>query len=405
MTALAGLAAVVGPGLLAGLSDDDPAGITTYSVLGTDYGYTFLWVLAVSTIALVLFQDLGARIGVVTGQGLAGLIRQRYGARAGVLAITALFVANVGTTTAEFAGIAAGGEIFGVPRYISVPVAAALVSVLVLRGGFRRVERVLLALSAVFIAYVGAGVLAGPDWGAALHGLVVPTLPTSSDAILICTATLGTTLAPWGLAFIQSYSVDKKLTPHHLGLLRIDVITGAVLTGVIGFFVVISCAATLHAQGISITDASDAAVALEPLAGRVATELFAFGLIGAALLAASILPLSTAYSISDIAGRPAALDDSFREAPLFYASFGAVTVIGAGLVLIPGISLVPILVGTQVINAVLLLPLLAYMSGIARDRKLMGEYAAGRAVSSTYLVVIGLITVCILALGVLSLPR
>jgi Mn2+/Fe2+ NRAMP family transporter len=405
LTALAGLAAVVGPGLLAGLSDDDPAGITTYSVLGTDYGYTFLWVLAVSTIALVLFQDLGARIGVVTGQGLAGLIRQRYGARAGVLAITALFVANVGTTTAEFAGIAAGGEIFGVPRYISVPVAAALVSVLVLRGGFRRVERVLLALSAVFIAYVGAGVLAGPDWGAALHGLVVPTLPTSSDAILICTATLGTTLAPWGLAFIQSYSVDKKLTPHHLGLLRIDVITGAVLTGVIGFFVVISCAATLHAQGISITDASDAAVALEPLAGRVATELFAFGLIGAALLAASILPLSTAYSISDIAGRPAALDDSFREAPLFYASFGAVTVIGAGLVLIPGISLVPILVGTQVINAVLLLPLLTYMSGIARDRKLMGEYAAGRAVSSTYLVVIGLITVCILALGVLSLPR
>jgi len=405
LTALAGLAAVVGPGLLAGLSDDDPAGITTYSVLGTDYGYTFLWVLAVSTIALVLFQDLGARIGVVTGQGLAGLIRQRYGARAGVLAITALFVANVGTTTAEFAGIAAGGEIFGVPRYISVPVAAALVSVLVLRGGFRRVERVLLALSAVFIAYVGAGVLAGPDWGAALHGLVVPTLPTSSDAILICTATLGTTLAPWGLAFIQSYSVDKKLTPHHLGLLRIDVITGAVLTGVIGFFVVISCAATLHAQGISITDASDAAVALEPLAGRVATELFAFGLIGAALLAASILPLSTAYSISDIAGRPAALDDSFREAPLFYASFGAVTVIGAGLVLIPGISLVPILVGTQVINAVLLLPLLAYMSGIARDRKLMGEYAAGRVVSSTYLVVIGLITVCILALGVLSLPR
>jgi Mn2+/Fe2+ NRAMP family transporter len=404
-TGLAGLAAVVGPGLLAGLSDDDPAGITTYSVLGTDYGYTFLWVLAVSTIALVLFQDLGARIGVVTGQGLAGLIRQRYGAGAGVLSITALFVANVGTTTAEFAGIAAGGQIFGIPRVISVPVAAVLVSVLVLRGGFRRVERILLALSAVFIAYVGAGVLAGPDWGAALHGLVVPTLPTSSDAILICTATLGTTLAPWGLAFIQSYSVDKKLTPHHLGLLRIDVITGAVLTGVIGFFVVISCAATLHAQGISITDASDAAVALEPLAGRIATELFAFGLIGAALLAASILPLSTAYSVSDIAGRPAALDDSLRDAPLFYAGFGTVTVIGAGLVLIPGISLVPILVGTQVINAVLLLPLLAYMSGIARDRKLMGDYAAGRVVSSTYLVVIALITICIVALGVLSLPR
>jgi Mn2+/Fe2+ NRAMP family transporter len=222
---------------------------------------------------------------------------------------------------------------------------------------------------------------------------------------VICTATLGTTLAPWGLAFIQSYAVDKKLTPRHLRLLRIDVISGAVLTGVIGFFVVIACAATLHARGIAITDASSAAVALEPLAGRLAAQLFAGGLIGAALLAASILPLSTAYSVSDIAGRPAALDDSLREAPLFYASFAAVTVIGATLVLLPGISLVPILVGTQVINAVLLLPLLAYMSGIASDRTLMGDYAAGRLVTSSYWIVISLITVCVLALGVLSLPR
>jgi Mn2+/Fe2+ NRAMP family transporter len=208
-----------------------------------------------------------------------------------------------------------------------------------------------------------------------------------------------------GLAFIQSYAVDKKLTPRHLRLLRIDVISGAVLTGVIGFFVVIACAATLHARGIAITDASSAAVALEPLAGRLAAQLFAGGLIGAALLAASILPLSTAYSVSDIAGRPAALDDSLREAPLFYASFAAVTVIGATLVLLPGISLVPILVGTQVINAVLLLPLLAYMSGIASDRTLMGDYAAGRLVTSSYWIVISLITVCVLALGVLSLPR
>jgi Mn2+/Fe2+ NRAMP family transporter len=404
VTAVAALAGVVGPGLIAGLSDDDPAGITTYSELGASYGYDLLWVLAVSTIALILFQDLGARIGVVTGQGLAGLIRQRYGARAGVLSISALFLANVGTTTAEFAGIAAGGEIFGVPKIVSVPVAALLVSGLVLRGGFRGIERVLLALSAVFVAYIGAGILAHPDWGAAARGLVVPTLPTSRDAIVICTATLGTTLAPWGLAFIQSYAVDKKLTPRHLRLLRIDVISGAVLTGVIGFFVVVACAATLHARGIAITDASSAAVALEPLAGRLAAQLFAGGLIGAALLAASILPLSTAYSVSDIAGRPAALDDSLREAPLFYASFAAVTVIGATLVLLPGISLVPILVGTQVINAVLLLPLLAYMSGIASDRTLMGPYAATRRVTSTYWIVIALITACVLALAALSLP-
>lgn len=403
--AFVALGAVVGPGLIAGLSDDDPAGITTYSVLGTTYGYRLLWVLTVSTIALILFQDLGARIGVVTGQGLAGLIRQRYGARAGVLSMAALLLANVGTTTAEFAGIAAGFQIFGVNRYISVPIAALVVSTLVLRGGFRGVERVLLALSAVFVAYIAAGVLAKPDWGAALRGAVVPSMPSGRDAILIATATLGTTLAPWGLAFIQSYAVDKRLTPRELPLLRWDVITGAVLTGVIGFFVVVATAATLHARGLTISNASDAAVALEPLAGRLASELFAAGLIGAALLAASILPLSTAYSVADIAGRPAALDDSMAEAPLFYGTFAFVTVTGVVLVLLPGVSLVPVLIGTQVVNAVLLLPLLGYMSGIARDKRLMGEYAARRWVAGVYWAAIVVITACIVALGVLSLPR
>jgi NRAMP (natural resistance-associated macrophage protein)-like metal ion transporter len=396
------LAAVVGPGLIAGLSDDDPAGITTYSVLGASYGYRLLWVLLLSTVALILFQDLGARIGVVTGQGLAGLIRQRYGARAGMMSISALLLANIGTTTAEFAGIAAGGEIFGIPRWISVPIGAVVVSVLVLRGGFRGVERVLLALSAIFLAYIGAGLLSKPDWGAAFRGLVTPTLPPTRDALLLSTATLGTTLAPWGLAFIQSYAVDKKINPQQLRLLRIDVIAGAVLTGVVGFFVVVSCAATLHRNGIPIDDASSAARALEPLAGHLAAQLFAIGLVGAALLAASILPLSTAYSVCDVAGRPAALDDSIREAPLFYGTFGAVTVLGAGLVLIPGVPLVPILVGTQVINAVLLLPLLFYMSGIAQSRTLMGEYAVGRLTASAYWIVIALVIVSIGTLAVLS---
>ncbi len=400
---LLALAAVIGPGLIAGLSDDDPAGITTYSVLGASYGYRLLWVLLVSTVALILFQDLGARIGVVTGQGLAGLIRQRYGARAGVMSISALLLANIGTTTAEFAGIAAGGEIFGIPRWVSVPIGAVVVSILVLRGGFRGVERVLLVLSAIFLAYIGAGLLSKPDWGAAFQGLVTPNLPPTRDALLLSTATLGTTLAPWGLAFIQSYAVDKKINPQQLKLLRIDVISGAVLTGVVGFFVVVSCAATLHRNGIPIDDASAAARALEPLAGHLAAQLFAIGLVGAALLAASILPLSTAYSVCDVAGRPAALDDSIKEAPLFYGTFAAVTVIGAGLVLIPGISLVPILVGTQVINAVLLLPLLFYMSGIAQSRTLMGEYAVGKLTASAYWIVIALVIVSIGTLAVLSL--
>ncbi len=352
--------------------------------------------------ALILFQDLGARIGVVTGQGLIGLIRQRNGARAASLSVVALVLANVGTTTAEFAGIAAGCQIFGISKYVSVPLAALLVSFLVLRSGFRAVERVLLALSAVFVAYIAAGFLAGPDWGAAMRGVVVPTLPTTRDAIIIATATLGTTLAPWGLAFIQSYAVDKRLTPRELGMLRIDVVTGAVLTGVIGFFVVIACAATLHESGIHISDASAAAAALEPLAGHLASELFAVGLIGAALLAASILPLSTGYAVSDFLGRPAALDDSLGRAPLFYGTFAIVTLTGVVIVLLPGVSLVPILVGTQVLNAVLLLPLLAYMYGISRDRELMGPYTAHRGVASVYLVVIGLISICIAALGLLS---
>ena len=402
IASFAALAAVVGPGLIAGLSDDDPAGITTYSVLGASYGYQLLWVLLISTVALILFQDLGARIGVVTGQGLAGLIRQRYGARAGMVSITALVLANIGTTTAEFAGIAAGAEIFGIPRWISVPTGAILVSVLVLRGGFRGVERVLLALSAIFLAYIAAGLLAGPDWGAAFQGLVTPTLPPTKDALLLSTATLGTTLAPWGLAFIQSYAVDKKINPQQLRLLRVDVIAGAVLTGVIGFFVVVACAATLHPNGIRIDDASAAARALEPLAGPLAAELFAVGLIGAALLAASILPLSTAYSVCDVAGRPAALDDSIREAPLFYGTFATVTVIGAGLVLLPGVPLVPILIGTQVINAILLLPLLFYMSGIAQNRSLMGKYAVGKLTASSYWVIIALVIASVATLGVLS---
>lgn len=391
----AAFGAVLGPGLIAGLSDDDAAGITTYSSLGASYGYQLLWVLGVSTVALILFQDLGARIGVVTGQGLAGLIRQRYGARAGVLSIGALVVANLGTTCAEFAGIAASTEIFGLSRYVSVPLAAVLVSMLVLRGGFRGVERVLLALSAVFIAYIGAGILAGPDWGTATRGLIIPTMPLTKDAVVLATATLGTTLAPWGLAFIQSYAVDKKLDAKELSLLRIDVVTGAILTGVIGFFVVVACAATMYANGIRVTDAASAAVALEPLAGPLTEALFAVGLLGASLLAASILPLSTAYSVCDVAGRPAALDDSPREAPLFYLTFGVVTVLSVALVLIPGTPLVPVLVLSQVLNAVLLLPLLFYMAGIARDRKLMGEHAARRGTTYVYYVVIALIIVCV----------
>ena len=397
---LAALLAVLGPGLLAGLSDDDPAGITTYSVLGADHGYQLLWVLLLSTIALVIFHGLAARMGVVTGQGLIGLVRQRYGVRVGGAVLAALVVANIGTTCAEFAGIAAGFELFGISRYISVPAAAVIVSLLVLRGSFHRVERLLLAVSTVFLAYIASGVLAGPDWGAALRGTVVPTMPMTGEAIAIVTATLGTTLAPWGLSFMQSYAVDKKLRTEDLPLERIDVIVGAVLTGVIGFFVVIACAATLHRDGLRITDAADAAVALQPLAGEAAATLFAVGLIGASFLAASILPLSTAYSVCEYAGFEAAVDDPYSEARTFYVTYGIVTLVGTVIVLSPDVPLVTILVGTQVLNAVLLVPLLIAMVGLGRDRELMGPFASSRTATAVYGVTTAVVVACVITLGI-----
>ena len=391
--------AVMGPGVIAGLSDDDPAGITTYSQLGAQFGYQLLWTLAISTIALILFQDLGARIGVVTRQGLIGLVRQKYGARSGMLSALALVLANIGTMTAEFAGIAAAGGLFGISRYITVPFAAFVVSFLVLRGTFAKVEKVFFLLSAVFIAYVIAGFSANPNWAEAAKGMLIPTMPLTHEAIFIATATLGTTLAPWGLAFIQSYAVDKRLTKEDLKLLRVDVWTGSLLTGIIGFFVVITCAATLNVHGnTSITDAAEAAKALEPLAGNLAKELFAIGLIGAALLAASILPLSTAYAVTDLTGRPAALDDKANEAPLFYLTFAAITVLSAVLVLLPGAPLIKILLFTQILNAILLLPLLIYMFGIARDERLMGEYRANKRMLTIYGLIITLIAICVATL-------
>ncbi|TGD89988.1 divalent metal cation transporter [Mycolicibacterium sp. CH28] len=399
-TRLGALLAVVGPGLLAGLSDDDPAGITTYSVLGADHGYQLLWVLLLSTVALIVFHTLAARMGVVTGQGLIGLVRQRYGVGVGGAVLAALVVANIGTTCAEFAGIAAGFELFGISRYVSVPAAGVIVSLLVLRGSFHRVERLLLLLSTVFLAYIASGFLAKPDWGAALHGTLVPTMPMTGQAIAIVTATLGTTLAPWGLSFMQSYAVDKKLRTEDLGLERVDVVTGAVLTGVIGFFVVVACAATLHRDGHSITDAADAAIALQPLAGEAASKLFAVGLIGAAFLAAAILPLSTAYSVCEYAGLEAAMDDPYRDARTFYMTYGIITFIGAAIVLAPGIPLVTILVGTQVLNAVLLIPLLLAMIGLGRDRELMGRFVIGRRALVGYVVTTAVVVACVATLGV-----
>jgi Mn2+/Fe2+ NRAMP family transporter len=402
--AFGALFAVVGPGVLAGLSDDDPAGITTYSILGADYGYRLLWVLAVSTVALIVFHELAVRTGIVTGKGLVALTRERYGPRVTALPVAALVAANLGTLCAEFAGIAAGMELLGgVSRYVSVPIAAVGVSVLVLRGSFHRVEHVLLALSAVFVAYIISGFLAHPDWGAAGRGLVVPNAPLTRHGLLVMVATVGTTLAPWGLAFIQSYAVDKRLRVKDLGYERVDVVTGALLTGIIGLFIVVACAATLHEAGAHVHDVRDAAVALRPLAGSLAATLFGLGFVGAALLAAAIVPLSTAYSIAEGFHRPAKVDDSFAQAPLFYCTFGALVVVAAGIVLIPGAPLVSILFLSQALNAVLLLAILPFMRHIAVSEAIMGDHRLGRADRIATAAVIALIAASVVALAVLTL--
>lgn len=394
---------MVGPGILAGLSDDDPAGITTYSIVGAKYGYELLWVLAASTAALIVFHLVGARMGVVTGRGFLTLVREYRRPRDAAVVLAALVIANVGTLCAEFAGVAAGADLLGgISRYASVPVAGICVSVLVLRGSFPRVEHVLLALSTLFVTYIASGFLAHPDWGETARGLAVPHMPFTRDAVLVVVATVGTTLAPWGLVFIQSYAADKHLTVKDLRYENVDVIVGAILTGLIGLFVVVACAATLHVKGIEIHDAKDAAKALEPLAGAAASTLFGIGFLGAALLAAAVVPLSTAYSVAETAGKPADVDDSFREAPLFYLSYVGAVAIAAGLVLIPGAPLIQILFLSQALNAVLLLVMLPVMRSLASDTAVMGEQALGRLGRIVTAVFLALIAASVLALGVLT---
>ena len=404
MGPLAALVAVIGPGLLAGLSDDDPPGITTYSLLGADYGYSLIWVLTLSTAALIVFHEVAARTGIATGKGLVALIRHARGVKASTTVVTALLVANLGTLAAEFAGLAAGADLLtGAGREIAVPIAAIAVIALITRGSFHRVEHILLALGSVFVAYIAAGVLAHSEWEAAARGAVVPSLPGGSAAIVAVTAAIGTTLAPWGLAFMQSYAVDKRLRRSDLPMERIDVTLGAAMTGVIGFFVIVACAATLHASGREIDDAADAASALEPVAGSLASSLFGIGFVGAAMLAIAVVPLSTAYSIAEARGRPSVLDSGFREEPFFYGCFVGVTAVAAALVMIPGVPLVPLLYLSQVLNALLLLAILPFLRSAAADHALMGSSALGSTGKAVTAVVIAAVAVSVFALAAAAL--
>lgn len=390
--------AVLGPGLLAGLSDDDPAGITTYSMLGADHGYRLLWIIPASTILLVQFHMLAVRIGAASGKGFVGVIRERWGRGWGYFAVLGLLFANFGTICAEYAGISAAGSLIGIPAWISAPLAAVLISLVVVLGSFHRIERVLLLISSTLALYIIDGILAAPDWTAVWYNSVVPHMPVDNLGWVAIAATLGTTLAPWGLAFIQSYAVDKKITVANLRWERVDVVIGSLLTGIIGLAIAVACAATLNRAGIHIADASDAALALRPLAGSFATVLFGVGLLGASLLAAAIVPIATAYSIAEGIGAPASLDLDSRHFQYFYAAFVGLTVAAASVVSLPGLPLIPLIYSSQVVNA-LLLPLhVIALQLLAHDVRIMGAARTGTPALIAGWISIALIVGCIAAL-------
>jgi Mn2+/Fe2+ NRAMP family transporter len=391
--------AVLGPGLLAGLSDDDPAGITTYSLLGAEHGYRLLWIIPASTLLLVQFHLMAVRLGAATGKGFVGVIRERWGHGWGYFAVTGLLFANFGTICAEYAGISAAGSLINIPSWVSAPLAGLLISLLVVLGSFHRVERVLLVISATLALYIVDGILAEPDWAQVWHNSVVPHLPVDHAGWIAIAATLGTTLAPWGLAFIQSYAVDKKITLAKLSWERIDVIIGSLLTGIIGLAIAVACAATLHQAGIQINDAGDAASALQPLAGRFATLLFGAGLLGAALLAAAVVPLATAYSIAEGVGAAASLDLDSGRFQLFYAAFVGLTVAAVSIVSLPGLPLIPFIYASQVVNAVLLPLHVIALHLLTRDAGLMGQARTGKAGLVAGWVSIALILACVAALA------
>jgi Mn2+/Fe2+ NRAMP family transporter len=370
--------AILGPGLIAAASDNDAGGITTWSVIGARYGYSMLWLLLLITPILAVTQEMGARMGAVTGKGLAALIREKFSLRVTAFAMLALLVANFGTTVAEFSGVAAAFGLAGIPSWLAVPPVAVGVWFLVTRGSYRKVERVFLALTAVYVAYFIAGFLARPDWGAAVHGTVVPKVQMNSLWILTAIAAIGTTITPWGQFFIQAYIVDKRITWARYAYTRVEVYMGAVFTDAIDLFIVLACAATLYKAGVVIETAGDAARALSPLAGRAAELLFGFGLLNVSILGAAILPLTTAYAVCEAFGFESGLDKKREEAPVFNGLLTGFILVPALVAVIPHLPLVKVMLLSQDVNGILLPIILIYVLKIINDPRVMGEHVNGR---------------------------
>lgn len=388
---------ILGPGVIAANAGNDAGGIATYASVGADYGYSLLWVFVPITISLALIQEMCARMGAVTGKGLSDLIREQFGIRPTVVVMLALLIANGGVTVSEFVGIALATEIFGVPRFVSVPLAAVAIWWLVVKSSYKRVEKVFLIMSLVFFGYIISAFLAKPAWGEVAKGFISPGFKFESGYLFMLVALIGTTISPYMQVFVQSSVVEKGTSEEDYALTRADVFVGTFFAMLVAFFILVSTAATLHHMGIKIETAADAAHALEPLAGRYASILFAVGLFGASMLAAGVLPLATAYSISEALGFEKGVSRTFREAPIFVGIFTFLIASGAIVAMIPGLPLIRILLVTQVINGLLLPVLLISILFLVNRRDLMGDYVN----STLYNVVAWLSTIIVSALSLL----
>ncbi|WP_034608642.1 Nramp family divalent metal transporter [Desulfovibrio aminophilus] len=368
---------LLGPGIITANVDNDAGGIATYSLAGAHFGYSLLWLLLPTTAALVVVQEMCARMGAVTGKGLSDLIRESFGLKVTFYVMIALFLTNLGNTVSEFAGIAAGMELFGVSRFISVPLAAVAVWLLIVKGTYRLVEKIFLVACLVYVAYPVAAFLAGPDWSAVGRGLVLPETSVSPESLTMIVGLVGTTIAPWMQFYQQASVVEKGITRENYAFCRLDVIVGCVMAVAVAFFIVVACAATIHQQGLNIETAADAALALKPLVGEYASFLFAFGLCNASLFAACVLPLSTSYYICEGMGWELGVDKDFREAPQFFWLFTLSIVLGAGAILLPGAPLILVMYLSQVVNGMVLPFILVFMLLLVNDRRLMGEAVNG----------------------------
>ncbi len=376
---LAALIAVLGPGFITANVDNDPGGILTYSQAGAKYGYALLWTLVPTTIALIVVQEMASRMAVATGKGLSDLIREEFGLRLTFFTMAVLSLADLGNIFAEFAGIASGMGIFGVSKYLAVPAGAALVWLVIVKGTYRPVERILVIGSLVYFAYPVSAFLAHPDWHTALIKTVVPEFRRDPAYITMIVGLIGTTITPWMQFYLQASVVEKGVTAREYPTARWDVIIGCIVTDVIAFFIVVACAATLHQSGHGeINDAAEAAQALKPFAGQFASALFALGLVNAGLLSAAILPLATAYNVCEGLGFESGVDRRFSEARIFYSLYTGLIVIGAGVVLIPHIPLLKLILLSQVANGVLIPFVLIYMLLLVNKPALMGAHKNGR---------------------------